>query len=170
MASNTKNALNGKERLMICLICIMGFVFRSEAQNRSISLIRKESESIRPDCKCTISRFSIDSNIYIKQLEGKYEITLNKRTATCFETDLLIYNRKISLDSIYYANIKNKDLVYNGLFNGGIYIKDKQIIKLSLDFLNVFLNSSTPSYHTFFIAYDLKKKKIIEAKIQFKNK
>jgi len=125
------------------------------AKGNEVVLLEKKCDG-KSECRsCTVSTFTCDSNILIKQKEGSYMPLRRYAKKECFGVDLYIYKRVISLDSVYYSNIENEDLQYMGSFVEGTYNKNGNEIILSLTFVNLAINSSTPTDHTFLIDYNL---------------
>lgn len=159
-----------KENPIAIFFCFMvlclGFTSNSFSQSVTrISIINEGCKTVKTGCKCKVSKFSCDPNIYMRQLEGEYRTTKSEANMSCFTLDLLVYGSKISLDSIYYSKIRNKDLLYIGGFIGGVYSRKKDVIELKLSFINRALNTSAPQDHVFALKYDITKKQFTDVKL-----
>ncbi|TWF40532.1 hypothetical protein FHW36_104214 [Chitinophaga polysaccharea] len=160
----------GTYRKAICIaitICIFYSNVWAQSFTKEVKMIQEKCKSLITKCKCEISKFSGDRNIYLKQIRGDYRTTKSAADMRCFSLDLWVYGKKLSLDSIYYANIENDDLLYIGDFFEGSYTLSGDQIQLKLTFINSALNTSAPSDHTFLIDFDRSKKKFIQTKLKF---
>lgn len=153
------------------LILLLEFVPKSWSQTkkRRIKIIDENCKNINSDCECHINKFSCDSNIYIQQLKGEYRTSISDANMPCFAVDLWMYGSKIRLDSTYYANINNKDMLYIGGLIEGTYQKINGIIVLRLKFANLAINTSATTEHVFTVKYSIAKKRTTELKLHFLN-
>ncbi|RFS21189.1 hypothetical protein DVR12_17805 [Chitinophaga silvatica] len=156
-----------KSRTTKFLIQPNGEIVDSQKVNTQLKTVVVKYKDPKSGCQCEITRFNLDSGIYMKQLTGEYRINKEDADLKCFALDLWVYNHKLSLDSVYYSNVQNKDLLYIGGFIEGNYVKKENIVKLKLSFINEALNSSRPSDHTFTIEYNLVTHKFGKVELDF---
>lgn len=172
MGIHEKNIRSTKIKLILLSIVFICLAFTSGdnfLREKRTSIILQESKcKNKISCKyCMIQQFVCDQNIFFRKKEGEYRSIRNDADQGCFAVDLFLYKHKISLDSIYYGNIQNKELLYIGGFIEGTYLKQNDRIILNLSLLNAAINSSRPTTHFFVIQYNLKKNIVEKIKIRF---
>lgn len=171
MGNDVKNVWRREKMIIVSIFSLLFLACLNEAQSQvkrsKIVLHEKKCDAPRGCKECTVATFTCDSNVFIRKKEGRYATLRSDAEKECFAVDLFIYKRVISLDSMYYSTIQNKELQYIGGFIKGMYSKKGNEISLSLTFLNAAINSSTPTDHTFLINYNLIKNTIdyIEMKL-----
>jgi hypothetical protein len=134
-----------------------------QLKDKKIILLRVKCYAANKCIECVIDKFECDSNIYIQKKEGKYATLRSDTDVQCFDVDLFLYKHKISLDSLYYASIKNKDLQYIGGFMEGDYLKERNHVSISLTFLNAAINTSSSTEHSFKLIYNILTNEIEQA-------
>lgn len=133
-----------------------------------IGLITKPCSTpvLADSCDCQSNTLANDSNIvfYTTELGTPYHFEYYKN---CFRTTLSIYGQRVNLDSIYMANIINKDLVYAAGFVEGTYQRKADNIVVELTFINGAINSSRSTAHKFIIVYNIKTRKAARTWFKF---
>ena len=172
MALHAKNIYYSNIKLILLSLVLMSLTSTSKditQQSKGKDIVLKESKcKNKLSCKsCVVQQFVCDSNIFFQKKEGEYRTDINDADQKCFAVDCFLYKQKISLDSIYYANIQNKELLYIGGFIEGTYLKQGDRIILNLNFLNAAINSSRSTTHCFLIQYNIRKKIVEKVKIKF---
>lgn len=171
MGNDEKNVWKREVIRLITLLAFLLIGFLNDAYSQvkcSKVILNKKKCNIQNGCKsCIISTLTSDTNIFIRQKEGDYVTLRSDAQQNCFALDLFVYKNIISLDSVYYANIRNKELQYIGGFIKGTYTKNGNQIVLSLTFLNAAINSSRTSDHTFIVVYNLKENNVDHIELKF---
>lgn len=113
-------------------VFMLFFTFQCQAQkeNRNNFEVRKCNQS-HGVCDCEVDILKRDTNISLVY-HGNHRLTVSDENMNCMRTDLIIYDRKIWLDSIYWANIQNKTLAYMSGFCGYKYTERNRIVTLTL--------------------------------------
>ncbi len=151
--------------LLIC--CSSPQPLKDKVQISKVVLSEKLCSENKVDaCECVKQTFNCDSNIYFLK-RGTSSPYKFDSLAYCFNVKLKIYQKEVSLDSIYYRNIENKKLLYIGEFIEGKYKKDGNIITLNLDFINPAINSSQSTAHEYKVTYDLESNSIMKLEFTF---
>jgi|GEM_PF-5793594 len=118
-----------------------------------------ECETVKHLMKC-------DTNIYLINGFSNSPYKFDS-LSHCFKMDICIYGTVLSLDSTYYSNIENKQVLYTPGFVGGNYEKNKNTITVELQFLNPSINTAKSTGHSYIFLYDLERKKITKSLFSF---
>jgi hypothetical protein len=121
-------------------------------------------------CNCEVKTYKLGNFSVIEKYPGypcRVKFVQEKKAPTCSSLTLMLNNRKVALDSIYYANIQNKEVAYLPGYIKGHYTVNNGIYILTLQYLNEAINSSKPTTHTYTITYDIRRDSILKEHFVF---